>query len=90
MDMDYLLHRQQVERIRADSASCEEARRAHAQLAVLYEKAIERLASLSFLGMPERTRKQNWSNELRLLANAYAGNDVREAGALPRPDRVPN
>ena len=42
MDLNYLLHRQQVERCRAASASCAAARRAHAQLAGLYEEAIER------------------------------------------------
>lgn len=51
MDLNYLLHRQQVERSRADTASCEEAREAHAQLAALYEDAIQTLTrgNLSFL-----------------------------------------
>lgn len=43
MDLNYLLHRQQVERFRARSAACDEACNAHAQLAALYERAIEDL-----------------------------------------------
>jgi len=41
MDLNYLLQRQQIERIRAQNAACGEARRAHAELASLYERAIE-------------------------------------------------
>lgn len=43
MDLNYLFHRQQVERFRAEDARCPEARNAHAQLACLYEAAIARL-----------------------------------------------
>lgn len=42
-DLNYLLYRQQVERSRADFAKSKEAREAHAQLATLYEDAIETL-----------------------------------------------
>jgi hypothetical protein len=68
MDLNYFLHRQQVERSRADSASCEEARRAHAQLAVLYEDAIATLTNgdLSFAA-------GSGSSELRRLAGVYSG-----------------
>lgn len=92
MDLNYLLHRLQVERIRAENASCDEARRAHAQLATLYENAIETLTkgNLSFLGTPDRMRKKNWSNELRRLAAIYPRSEVRRAGARPRQDPVPN
>lgn len=41
VDLKYLLHRQQLERFRARSATCYEALNAHAQLAALYEQAIE-------------------------------------------------
>jgi hypothetical protein len=41
MDLNYLLHRQQIERIRAEFAASGEARQAHAELASLYEQAIE-------------------------------------------------
>lgn len=53
MDLNYLLHRQQVERSRADHASCDEARTAHAQLAALYEDAIGKLTdgNISFLAV---------------------------------------
>lgn len=44
MDLNYLLHRQQVERSRADAASSEEARRAHLVLACQYEQQIEELS----------------------------------------------
>lgn len=43
MDLNYLLHRQQIERSRAQSAGCYQARSAHAALAALYEQAIEEL-----------------------------------------------
>jgi hypothetical protein len=43
MDLNYLLQRQQIERIRAQSAACDQARGAHAGLAALYEQAIERI-----------------------------------------------
>jgi len=44
MDLNYLLHRQQIERSRADTASSEEARRAHLVLASRYEQRIEELS----------------------------------------------
>jgi hypothetical protein len=44
MDLNYLLHRQQVERSRADAASSDEARRAHLVLASQYEQQIEELS----------------------------------------------
>jgi hypothetical protein len=44
MDLNYLMHRQQVERSRAASATSEEARRAHLVLACEYERQIERLS----------------------------------------------
>ena len=52
MDLNYLLHRQQVERSRAESASCVAARHAHRELAALYEREIERLTdgNLRFSG----------------------------------------
>lgn len=92
MDLNYLLHRQQVERSRADTASCEEARKAHAQLAALYEDAIQTLTrgNLSFLEPLDRMRRQDWSNELRRLTEVCAGSEVRTAGARPRRDPVPN
>lgn len=44
MDLNYLFHRQQVERSRADAAGSEEARRAHLFLACQYERRIEELS----------------------------------------------
>lgn len=41
MDLNYLLHRQQVERSRAKSASTDAARQAHEELARGYERKIE-------------------------------------------------
>jgi len=41
MDLNYYLHREQVERVRADAAAAEEARAAHAGLADLYRQRIE-------------------------------------------------
>lgn len=40
MDLNYLFHRQQVERTRAEAADSEEARVAHEQLARCYEVQI--------------------------------------------------
>jgi hypothetical protein len=44
MDINYLFHRQQVERSRAEAARSEEARRAHSILACRYEQQIEELS----------------------------------------------
>ena len=40
MDLNYLFHRQQVERTRAEAADSEQARVAHEQLARCYEAQI--------------------------------------------------
>jgi hypothetical protein len=50
MDLNYLFHRQQVERSRAQAASSEEAQQAHEELAREYERQIEQLSrgELSF------------------------------------------
>ena len=42
MDLNYLFHRQQVERVKANSADSEAARKAHEELAELYEDEIRR------------------------------------------------
>lgn len=42
MDLNYLFHRQQVERSNASSAHSEAARQAHDELARLYEDKIRR------------------------------------------------
>ena len=41
MDLNYLFHRQQVERMRAADASTPEVEEAHAELARRYEQAID-------------------------------------------------
>ena len=43
MDLNYLFHRQQVERARSETAESEEARIAHKELAECYEQQIESL-----------------------------------------------
>ena len=48
MDLNYLLHRQQVERSRAEAAVNEAARAAHEELAKQYEERIEELTSDGF------------------------------------------
>ena len=45
MDLNYLFHRQQVERTRSETAETLEARTAHEQLAKQYEDRIETLTS---------------------------------------------
>ena len=42
MDLNYLLRRQQEERIRADAATCDQSRAAHEGLAVQFEGEIRR------------------------------------------------
>jgi len=44
MDLNYLFHRQQIERSRAAAASSEEARQAHLDLASRYEQQIQELS----------------------------------------------
>lgn len=41
MDLNYLLHREQVERVRADLAGSDPAKVAHRELADLYRQQIE-------------------------------------------------
>ena len=48
MDLNYLFHRQQVERIRAEAAANEAAREAHAEMAKKYEERISQLAGEEF------------------------------------------
>jgi len=48
VDLNYLLHRQQVERTRAEAADTDVARAAHEQLAKCYEKQIDRLTGEEF------------------------------------------
>ena len=57
MDLNYLFHRQQIERCREQSAACDESRSAHAQLAALYEQAIEEFTKgkVRFLGSHSNT-----------------------------------
>ena len=57
MDLNYLFYRQQVERIRAEEARCREARDAHAQLACLYEAAIERVTGGKILFVAARRKR---------------------------------
>lgn len=42
MDLNYLFHRQQVERSKASAADSEAARKSHEELAGLYEAEIRR------------------------------------------------
>ncbi len=48
MDLNYLLHRQQVERSRAEAATADEARAAHEALARKYEEQINELTGEEF------------------------------------------
>jgi RNA polymerase-binding transcription factor DksA len=47
-DLNYLLYRQQVERLRAEDAVSDEARNAHRELARRYEREIEKVAGGEF------------------------------------------
>lgn len=48
MDLNYLFHRQQVERTRSKTAESQEARTAHEELARRYEERIEELTAEEF------------------------------------------
>lgn len=48
MDLNYLFHRQQVERTRAEGAASDEARVAHEQLARCYEAQINQATDGEF------------------------------------------
>lgn len=48
MDLNYLFHRQQVERAKAESAQSEAASAAHSELAARYELRINQLTSGAF------------------------------------------
>lgn len=48
MDLNYLLHRQQIERSLAETALSEAARKAHQELAQQYEEQIEALTGTMF------------------------------------------
>ena len=52
MDLNYLFHRQQIERSLAESAASEVARRIHEELAAPYERQIVAVSEgkVSFLG----------------------------------------
>ena len=50
MDFNYFYHRQQVELIRADLASCDESSKAHRELAELYTSLIERRKQAARIG----------------------------------------
>ena len=48
MDLNYLLHRQQVEHARAESTENDAARAAHKELSKQYEERIEELTGEEF------------------------------------------
>jgi hypothetical protein len=68
MDLNYLFHRQQVERSKAAQASSEAARRVHLQLATAYEEEIERLSGGSIRFGPDGS---NSVRELETSAGAF-------------------
>jgi hypothetical protein len=53
VDLNYLFHRQQVERSRAAAAPGEAARKAHEELARKYEEQIEALTADAFNVAPK-------------------------------------
>lgn len=54
MDLNYLFHRQQVERTRAEAAASEEARIKHEQLARCYEAQINEITGGDFTLAPDK------------------------------------
>lgn len=57
MDLNYLFHRQQVERVRAETAPSEAAREAHEELARKYEEEIEAQTGSAFRLAPKDSRR---------------------------------
>ena len=57
MDLNYLFHRQQVERSRARAADSKPAREAHEELAHRYEQRIEQLTADGFSIVPDDPSK---------------------------------
>lgn len=57
MDLNYLLHRQQVERSLAQAASSDAARKAHESLARKYELQIEQLTGRDFTIAANETQR---------------------------------
>ena len=55
MDLNYLFHRQQVERSRAQSAASDQARQIHELLARQYEAQIEQLTAEEFSIAPDQS-----------------------------------
>ena len=55
-DLNYLFHRQQQERARADSATSPEADRAHRELAAFYEQRIAELTAGRIQIIPSGSR----------------------------------
>ena len=55
-DLNYLFHRQQQERTRADEATSAEAQRAHRQLAAFYEERIAELTAGRIQIIPSGSR----------------------------------
>ena len=48
MDLNYYLHREQIERVRAEHADTGPAREAHRELAELYRQQIEEYRTVQF------------------------------------------
>ena len=53
MDLNYLFHRQQVEKARAATSRSDEARQAHGRLARCYETIIDEVTGPDFRFPPE-------------------------------------
>ena len=52
MDLNYLLLREQIERVRADKAACDNSRAAHRELAECYRAIIEEHRAAPAQGLP--------------------------------------
>lgn len=99
MDLNYLLYRQQVERSLAQSATCPEARAAHAELAALYQARIERATkgNLRFIPVAQRSWRSAAarSSTALMLKKGSAGSASHSTAtypttaAKPLSDRLP-
>lgn len=72
MDLNYLFHRQQVERTRAEAADSDEARVAHEQLARCYEAQINQATDGEFeFGSEGRIESRRSKGEVAPKSDAH-------------------
>ena len=72
MDLNYLFHRQQVERTRSEMAESAEARAAHEEFAKRYEERIETVTSDDHWFPKDKAREINPTLAVAMTAREFA------------------